>query len=220
MRLHGLTLVILLAGCAESPVVGAAEAVSEDTPSASTREASSQTNTVTQDVPERHARIIDLLEAGDRAAQARDAAGLFEASDALTQLGASPIGGADDLARLWEIDALDLTPEGSRESIPFRGRVKGPAYRRQTLAPGERDVIEDIFYAAEPAEMTLKSSQGAALRWEIAEDGPEADAPVCAVEPVGAEPRNCRFLPLWTAKYRIVISNVSDQDSTYLFVTN
>lgn len=169
-------------------------------------------------IPDHHARIIALVEAGEAALADQDASKLFDVSQKLQLLGASPIGGTEDLAKGWVLMAHDLTPESDRQSIPFRGRIKGPAYRRHALAPGEQDIIEDIFYAAEPAEMTLKSMNNSTLEWEIAQDGTD-DAPVCDGA-VGDRAKSCRFLPLWTSKYRIRISNVSDQTATYLFVTN
>lgn len=169
-------------------------------------------------IPDHHARIIALVEAGEAALADQDASTLFDVSQKLQLLGASPIGGTEDLAKGWVLMAHDLTPEDDRQSIPFRGRIKGPAYRRHALAPGEQDIIEDIFYAAEPAEMTLKSMNNSTLEWEIVQDGAD-EGPVCDGS-VGDRATSCRFLPLWTSKYRIRISNVSDQTATYLFVTN
>lgn len=168
--------------------------------------------------PEHHAAIINLVLQGDKALTRDDGTRLRQAAQALQALGAAPISGTDDLAKNWLVSAQTISGDDGETATPYRGRIKGPAYRKQSLAVGQQDVIEDVYYAAEAAEMTLKSLQGRELYWEIFE-ATASDKPVCAGQAL-AKPQSCRFTPLWTAKYNIRISNVSDQDTTYLFITN
>ena len=168
--------------------------------------------------PEHHTAIINLITQGDEALARNDGTRLRQAAQSLQSLGAAPISGTDDLAKNWLVTAQTFSIDDGETSVPYRGRIKGPAYRKQSLAAGEQDIIEDVYYAAEAAEMTLKSLQGHELYWEILD--PKTDErPVCAGQTL-SKPQSCRFTPLWTAKYNIRISNISDQDTTYLFITN
>lgn len=168
--------------------------------------------------PEHHARIIDFITQGDQALQAGDGAALRKAAQGLQILGASPLNGREDLAKNWLVTAQTISADEGFKTAPYRGRIKGPAYRKQSLAAGEQDVIEDVYYAAEAAQMTLKSLDGPKLYWEIIEAQSDSK-PVCAGQTLD-KPQSCRFTPLWTAKYNIRISNISGQDTTYLFITN
>jgi len=66
--------------------------------------------------------------------------------------------------------------------------------------------------------MSLSALNPSPLQWEIAEYDTKED-PVCNGK-ANSEAQLCRFTPLWTTKYQIRISNISDQDVTYLFITN
>lgn len=204
-KLSALTLI--LAGCspadnASSPVQAEKLTIKE-----------SQIST-----PEHHSAIINLVTQGDEALTRGDGTSLRQAAQALQALGAAPISGTDDLAKNWLVTAQTISVDEGETATPYRGRIKGPAYRKQSLAAGEQDVIEDVYYAAEAAEMTLKSLQGRELYWEIL-DPKTSEKPVCAGQAL-SKPQSCSFTPLWTAKYNIRISNISDQDTTYLFITN
>jgi hypothetical protein len=200
-------ITVILAGC--SPAEKAASPV----PAKGLTVTDSQIPT-----PDHHSDIINLVAQGDKALTQGDGASLRQAAQALQALGAAPISGTDDLAKNWLVSAQTIASDDGETAIPYRGRIKGPAYRKQSLAVGEHDIIEDVYYAAEAAEMTLKSLQGQELYWEIIE-ATDGDKPVCAGQAL-SKPQSCRFTPLWTAKYNIRISNVSDQDTTYLFITN
>lgn len=204
LLIFGLTLLVLSACQEGGPVATASEPA--------------QPSDQSVPMPDHHARIITLVETGERALADGDADGLLEVARSLQAMGAVPHSGTEDLAKRWEVQAQELTPEDARETIPYRGRIKGPAYRRQTLSPETDDVIEDVFYAAETAQMTLQVMGSSSLRWEVSEDGAD-DGPVCTGS-VGTDGATCRFMPLWTSKYRIRITNSSDQSATYLFVTN
>ncbi|MEP3891407.1 MAG: hypothetical protein ABJN69_13190 [Hellea sp.] len=198
---------VVVAGC------GAADKTSSPIPAERLTITDSQIST-----PQLHSDIINLVTQGDEALTQGDGAKLRQAAQSLQALGAAPISGTDDLAKNWLVSAQSISTEDGETAVPYRGRIKGPAYRKQSLAVGQQDVIEDVYYAAEAAEMTLKSLQGEELYWEIFE-ATSSDKPVCAGQAL-AKPQSCRFTPLWTAKYNIRISNISDQDTTYLFITN
>ncbi|MBL4870166.1 MAG: hypothetical protein JKX72_04355, partial [Robiginitomaculum sp.] len=128
-----------------------------------------------------------------------------------------------DLAKEWKQAALALQP--NLQDLPFRGRVKGPAYRKKTLAAGETEVLQEIYYASEKAELSLQTLSGQTivghnLELSIIEQTESGDGEAVCTLSLQAEPATCQWLPLWTAKYNITITNHSQSPVPYLLVTN
>ena len=169
-------------------------------------------------LPDIHQDILTFVKMGRAAVAGNDGTQLMTCAKGLNALGATPLNDTDDLAKNWAVAAQSMPGGDKTKSIPYRGRVKGPAYRTQTLKPGETEKIEDVYYAAEAVEMSLSALNPSPLQWEIAEYDTKED-PVCNGK-ANSEAQLCRFTPLWTTKYQIRISNISDQDVTYLFITN
>lgn len=107
--------------------------------------------------------------------------------------------GAALLAR-WKAEA----PPAPQDAV-YRGRTLGPAYRRASIQPGETIEIEQIFYAGERAEIAAQSTGGQPVDLEIRTQRDAATPPVCAakLEPVG----KCRWLPLFTARFKMKLVN-------------
>ncbi|GHA84778.1 hypothetical protein GCM10009069_04870 [Algimonas arctica] len=168
-------------------------------------------------VPETHKRVIDLVVAGENARATNDVKTLLQTAQTLRDMGAHPIAGTEDLAKNWTVMAETMQTDDTAP-IPFRGRINGPAYRKQNLIPAGSDTIEDIYYAAELAELTLETLSGTPLSWSVYEAGSEQDKICHSVEETNTQ--SCRFTPLWTAKYKIRILNDSSQAASYLFITN
>jgi len=182
----------------------------------------------TQTISQSHAAIFEIIEAGNKAKQEKDADGLSDAAHLLTLLGAQPFN-ADmpDLAQDWRDTAITLrnTGQDSKKNFTVRGRVKGPAYREKILAPGSEEVLQEIYYASERAELTLKvlssgnTVSDGALTLRVAEQTGNTPENVCTLNAKQAA-ASCQWLPLWTAKYNITIVNHGDSPVSYLLVTN
>jgi hypothetical protein len=201
-----------LMGCQASAEEGVSKTTSAETAAAVEPSAAVDTR-----VPEAHKRVIDLVVAGENARATNDVKTLLQTAQALRDMGAHPITGTEDLAKNWTVMAETMQTDETAP-IPFRGRVNGPAYRKQNLVPAESDTIEDIYYAAELAELTLETLSGAPLSWSVYEVGNEQDQMCQSVGETSTQ--SCRFTPLWTAKYKIRIINDSRQAASYLFITN
>lgn len=169
------------------------------------------------DISPTHQRVIALITAGEDARARNDVQALLQTAQTLRDIGAHPVTGTEDLAKNWTVVAESMRTDEAL-TPPFRGRVSGPAYKKEDLAPAGSDTIEDIYYAAEQAQLTLETLSGARLTWSVYE-ADNADSPICQSQ---GETRQqaCRFTPLWTAKYKIRITNDSAQDASYLFITN
>lgn len=177
-------------------------------------------------LPETHTALLDIIQTGDKAKLEQDAKAMADAAFALSQIGAKPLGeNAPDLAKEWKDAAFKISPD--LQEINFRGRVKGPAYRKKTLDAGATEILQEIYYASEKAELSLqtlsgKTISGQSLELSIVEQaenvtgGTEA---VCKLK-LNAEPITCQWLPLWTAKYNITITNHGKSSVPYLLVTN
>lgn len=163
-------------------------------------------------IPEPHADIMKAFELTN-SGKAED---YLTASKLLTQTGARPMHSDDDLASVWQGKALTLKPSLSENATPYRGRVKGPAYREHTIEPGETDIIREVFFAAEPAVISLdpRAAQASLKVMEI-----ESKNPVCDTRQSSAK-RSCEWLPVYTAPYNIAVKNESSAALTYLLISN
>lgn len=85
---------------------------------------------------------------------------------------------------------------------PMRGRLLGPAYRSGTLAPGASLSTAQLFEGGKPARVSLSGSPGTPLALKIANGSAR---PVCETEP--GNPRNCRWTPPFSGRYRISVEN-------------
>lgn len=173
--------------------------------------------TAPPEVPAAHQRVIELIIAGEKFRAKNDVQALLQTAQTLRDMGAHPVTGTEDLAKNWTVMAEAMRTDEA-VSPPFRGRVNGPAYRKEDLLPAGAETIEDIYYAAEQAELTLETLRGTQLTWSVYE-ADNADEPMCQSKGE-TRTQSCRFTPLWTAKYKIRIINDSAQDASYLFITN
>ena len=209
------TTALILSAC--SPAVNSEPATSQHPPT-------TQASYISQS----HAEILDIIEAGNKAKKDMDAEALTNAAQFLTRLGAQPFNtDMQDLAQDWINTANEL--QGDKKNPVYRGRVRGPAYREKTLAPGAKEVLQEIYYASERAEITLKilgdgnQLPTANLALQVAEQTDTSQEDVCTLNTQKNKTQtasSCQWLPLWTAKYNITIVNHGDSPVSYLLVTN
>ena len=165
-----------------------------------------------------HAAILEIIEMGDAALTANNSDDLAKAAQFLNGVGAHPWGdGTIDLQKSWASTARSLN--GGAEPAAYRGRVKGPAYRKNILAAGASETLHEIYYAAEAAELTLKGSGLALSVTEQVSSNGKTSGPICSAHDI-VVPASCQWMPLWTAKYDIVITNHGENPAPYLLVTN
>lgn len=177
--------------------------------------------TLAANVPDTHQVIIEAfdLAAADSGATPED---LLEAAKRLTAYSAEPWSEETDRIKQWQARAVEQSPELAATIIPYRGRTKGPAYRTSALAPGESDVINEVFYAAETAQITLNIQDGSAENTGavLRISQPKNAELICQEEAVGRNAVTCEWMPLFTALHAIEITNASDRDVNYLLISN
>jgi len=116
------------------------------------------------------------------------------------------------------ISSLNACNNNSTESASAENQifVKGPAYREHKLPAGKTDIIREVFYAAEPAQLSVKTRQGAVTLRVKADD---AEILECHME-ANSQARSCSWTPLYTTPHEIMLTNTSDSDVFYVLVSN
>lgn len=160
-------------------------------------------------------RVASALARGEQAGSGRvDPDSLAKISHFLLAAGARPAdAAAPDLATQW---AELARAQGVKAPIPFRGRALGPAYRRGRLAAGKRFALEQLFLAGRSAEVALMPVTPARLTLEITDGSPK---PICrrgAANP----PASCKWLPVYTKRHSVTVSNLGRAAADYYIVIN
>ncbi len=136
---------------------------------------------------------------------------LSELIAALQASGAAPQGeGEADLVAQWSKSA-------GIESLPYRGRLLGPAYVRGELAPGESWRSAQTFKSGVPSTLAVSHRGAGPVRMRVSD---QSEHLVCAANEAanGAAKPACRFTPLYTQRYDIELSNEGPGRAVYFLV--
>ena len=162
-------------------------------------------------VPTHHASIFLAFENLDGTAER-----YMRASQLLERMGARPMNQEIDKAQHWYSLAVSLDAQITEKYPPFRGRVKGPAYREHKLGAGQSDTIHEVYYAAEAAILSVKTRQGL-VRLEVEAKGKEKS--VCQIM-ADNNAASCNWTPIYTTPYEITLTNMSGEDISYVLMSN
>jgi hypothetical protein len=158
-------------------------------------------------------RVSLLVARGMAAERANDGRAMLAAARGLEALGARPADREGDIAAHWRKRAKAL---GIRDKEPpVRGRALGPAYRRGVLSAGQGLSTQQVFLAGQKAEVALVPEPGRTLTIRIA----GRDQQICertATAPKAA----CSWLPVFTHRVEIRVSNQGAQPASYYLVSN
>lgn len=117
----------------------------------------------------------------------------------------------DNPVERWRAEAIG----GGATFLPERGRVLGPAYRSGWIEPGQRKTLEQLFMAGKTAHIVLSSPARTPMALTISDPGGKT---IC--QESGPPPGECKWLALFTQRYRIELSNPSPARQRYFLVTN
>jgi hypothetical protein len=159
-------------------------------------------------------RVAAALALGERAeAGSGRAAQLAEASRLLAVAGARPAeAGGADLALHW----ADVAAErGTKAVLVWRDRALGPAYRRGRVAPHASVSLDQLFLAGRKAEIALMpvGRQGR-LVLDVTDDKGGLICRQKASDP----PAKCAWLPVYTTRHAIRVSNEGAVPAEYYLV--
>lgn len=142
----------------------------------------------------------------DKAAARGDTAVLRDALAVLEQLAVRPSSEAErETLDKWQ----ELAP---REEPPLRGSALGPAFRKGALAPGRHIAIAQTFLAGQRAELAVETTGSGSLSIEVLDSNDKA---VCMRNGSRAQ---CSWLPLFTERHSIRLTNRSSRSLTYYLV--
>lgn len=98
---------------------------------------------------------------------------------------------------------------GSGEAVPFRGRALGPAYRRGTLAAEGELELTQTFLSGKKAVIAVSSPAGSAPALRVVS---ASGTTVCE------SAASCRWTPIFTERYTIVLRNTAQKARAYYLV--
>ena len=153
-------------------------------------------------------RLADALAAADLAARTGDRAGLASALADLEALRARPLEPAG------EAQLAAWRRASGFEPIPMRGRTLGRGYRSGTINAGSDVVIEQTFLSGQRASIALSSADDGELALNVL-DGREQS--VCREQ---ARRSTCSWVPLFTQRHTIRLTNRGREDVRYYLVVD
>lgn len=132
--------------------------------------------------------------------------------NAITLAGATPQdAGTESVLKAWH----NALPHNNRAAPPLRGRVLGPAYISGMLRPGATLDTQQVLLGGKSVGIAAGTAPRSGLILRIARhDG----ATVCEQSPAHA--RECRFVPTYTQRYRIILHNAGTAEAQYHIVFN
>lgn len=126
---------------------------------------------------------------------------------AIELAGAQP---SDALGQASLVAWKGVVPPGD---IPLRGRVLGPAYLTGTLAAGAEVDTEQLLMGGQSVSIAAGTAPRKGLRLRVLRGDGKM---VCEQTPAHA--RECRFVPSYTQRYRIVLQNTGTGEARYHIV--
>ena len=146
--------------------------------------------------------VLDALVRGTRAEQHGDTRGMRAAGASLSAADAREIDGPN-LARKWTGDRT--------VSAGYRNRALGPAYRSLALTPGATVRFEQTFLAGQQAQVAVVPIDRGRFGLSVTDDEGTVS---CATASVG----RCAWIPPWTTRYRIAVTNQTNRPARYYLV--
>lgn len=159
-------------------------------------------------------QTAQALADGAAAEDKGDARALAGAARLLDALGAHPAEGTPDTTGAFRATA---TARGIPATPPLRGRALGPAYREGVLAAGASLATSQLFLAGQKAVVALVPANGGTLAMRVGEAG--AANAICE-RAVSAPRGGCAWLPLFTRRVEIRITNRHSAPIRYWLVSN
>lgn len=151
-------------------------------------------------------QLASTLAAAETANAEGDARKLARLLARIDALGAQPL----DDASSQLVGAWRNTAPGTR--APMRGPALGPGFRSGMLAPGKRAALEQTFLSGRKATIAVAASGGEGVALDVTG---RADKTVCSKRGTRTE---CRWIPTFTERHRIIVSNPNGKPVRYYLV--
>ena len=153
-------------------------------------------------------RIAASFAAAADAERAGNHAALVQALRVIDAAGLQPLEkAADDPLPGWREAAIEAG------SPPYRGRPLGPGYRSGKLGGGGRESFSQLFLSGTGATIALSAPTGDRLGLRVLD--PQAK-PICNGD--AGRGSMCKWVPLFTQRYTIEVTNLGPGDARYFLV--
>jgi len=157
--------------------------------------------------------IAQVLAACAKAEAAGDANGMLAAACALTFADARAPDDTPDLSKVWAGKAKSMGAVATPDNCPqWRGRTRGPAYRRAVVRAHATYTTDQVFTGGERAEISLEATNGGDLTLGVSDRG---GGVICA-----ASRNQCAWTPAWTQSFTISIQSYDDRDQAFYLISN
>ena len=160
-------------------------------------------------------RVVSALKAGETAEAIggrKQAATLRIAAATLVAAGARPVEGTENLASRWRSAATRVDPAHGGAVADYRDRALGPAYRTINLPGGGKAVFEQVFLAGQRARVSVVSVSNSDFQLTVNDDDNHR---VCSNTTTG---NRCEWVPSWTTRFSVNISNPGESSGIYYLV--
>lgn len=162
--------------------------------------------------PDAFDRVLATLASGTTAEQNGNTAAMQTAAGALVREGAAPLNDGSDLALRWLSAGIAAGGAAPTAAVPYRNRALGPGYRMIALQAGAATRFDQTFLAGQMARVAVVPLTKAEFGLSVRDDQGQ---PVCTKSTNAAR---CDWVPNWTTRYEIRVSNPGRITSNYYVV--
>lgn len=151
-------------------------------------------------------QVAEALVAASLAERAADPDGLRSAVLDLQRLRAEPATQPLQarIAAWMDFAAID--------DPPMRGRTLGPAMRSGSILPGQSNDLSQTFLSGQKATIVARSSEGNSLQLSVYDN---SGGETCTQASARAL---CAWIPIYTSRYTISVSNPGQTEINYFLV--
>ena len=162
--------------------------------------------------PDAFDRVVASLVSGSIAERSGRADTMLAAATALIQNGARPLGDSPDVALRWQGRGRSAGGKSRAAEPAYRDRALGAGYRMIALPAGATMQFDQTFLAGQRARVAIVPLTKGEFGLSVRDDQGQS---VCARP---ADASQCDWVPNWTTRYEILLSNLGKVKSHYYIV--
>ena len=162
--------------------------------------------------PDTFDRVMASLASGSAAERSGKADAMVSAASALFREGARPLDDSPDVAIRWQSFGRSGGGKSRAALAPYRDRALGAGYRMVALPAGATTQFDQIFLAGQRARVAVVPITKSVFGLSVRDDQRQ---PVCVG---GANAPRCDWIPNFTTRYEIRLSNPGKVKSDYYVV--
>lgn len=162
--------------------------------------------------PDAFDRVVASLVSGSMAERSGRADTMLAAATTLIQEGAKPLGDSPDVALRWQNRGRSAGGKSRATEAAYRNRALGAGYRMIALPAGATMQFDQTFLAGQRARVAIVPLTKGEFGLSVRDDQGQS---VCGRP---ADTSQCDWVPNWTTRYEILLSNLGRVKSHYYVV--